>query len=50
MVPNSETLVLLVFIGGTAIIVGAIQLVVGVYQLADNVDRMARALLDRGRD
>lgn len=50
LVPDPETLVLLVFIGGTAIIVGAIQLVVGVYQLADNVDRMAKAVLDRERD
>ncbi|MFE7505229.1 hypothetical protein [Promicromonospora sp. NPDC057488] len=50
LVPNEAALVLFMFIGGTAIVVGAVQLVIGVYQLADNVDRMAKAVLNRESD
>lgn len=48
--PNATGLMLFMFIGGTAVVFGIVQLVVGVYQLADNVDRMAKAVLKGQRD
>ncbi|MFI2365374.1 hypothetical protein [Promicromonospora sp. NPDC019610] len=40
---------ILMFLGGTAIVFGVVQLVIGVYQLADNIDRTAQAVLNGQR-
>lgn len=41
---------MLLFLGGTTIVFGVVQTVIGVYQLADNVDRMAQAVINGQRD
>ncbi|MCP2265982.1 hypothetical protein ACFQHV_12950 [Promicromonospora thailandica] len=40
----------LAFVGIVMMVIGAVQLVVGVHRFADNVDRVARALIDARRD
>ncbi|MFD6443588.1 hypothetical protein ACFWEJ_00705 [Promicromonospora sp. NPDC060204] len=47
--PTGGGSMILMFLGGTAIVFGVVQLVIGVYQLADNVDRTAKAVLNGQR-
>ncbi|GAA2223658.1 hypothetical protein GCM10010413_16200 [Promicromonospora sukumoe] len=49
-VPNATAYGFFMFFGGIAVVVGVIQTVIGVYQLAQNIDRMAKAVLKRQRD
>lgn len=47
--PTGGGSMILIFLGGAAIVVGVVQLVVGVYQLADNIDRTAKAVINGQR-
>lgn len=41
---------LLAFIGMATTVLGVVQFLVGIYQCADNIDRVAKALIDGQRD
>lgn len=47
--PTGGGSMILIFVGGAAIVVGVVQLVIGVYQLADNIDRTAKAVINGQR-
>ncbi len=49
-VPNATAFGIFMFLGGAAVVLGVLQTAIGVYQLAQNVDRMAKAVLDGQRD
>lgn len=41
--------VLLMILGVVTVVAGVVQLVIGVYQCADNIDRVAKALINGQR-